>query len=61
MPECDSEVVWVLNREEAWEIFLRLCYAAEEDSPQTQAALVKMATALGADWAVPRPTVEPRA
>lgn len=46
-------VVIVLEPDEAWDVFLRLVYSAQEDSPLVTSALQKFAKALGSEWAVP--------
>lgn len=46
-------VVIVLEPDEAWDVFLRLVYSTQEDSPLVTSALQKFAKALGSEWAVP--------
>jgi hypothetical protein len=53
MNDRPDEVVIVLGLEEAWDVFLRLVYSAEEDSPHVASALRKFAKALGSEWALP--------
>ncbi len=52
MDDHSHEVVIVLRKDEAWDLFLRLVYSTEEDSPLTAEALRKYAKALGSDWAL---------
>ena len=52
MDEDHAEIVITLQVDEAWDVFLRLVYSAEEDSPHIASALRKLAWALGNEWAL---------
>ncbi|MGV3618226.1 MAG: hypothetical protein ACO1SV_23100 [Fimbriimonas sp.] len=52
MVDHNGQVVIVLNGDEAWDVFLRLVYSPQADSPLIESALRKFAAALGSDWAL---------
>lgn len=53
MDDHQDGVVIVLQPDEAWDVFLRLVYSSQEDSPLVTSALQKFAKALGNEWAMP--------
>jgi hypothetical protein len=58
MDDHHSGVVIVLEPDEAWDVFLKLVYSTEADSPLVTSALRKMAKALGSEWAMPEQVLQ---
>lgn len=52
MNDHQDGVVIVLKPDEAWDVFLKLVYSTEADTPLITSALQKIAKALGNEWAM---------